>query len=170
MLIKLLRIMQIILILAISLIATQFSRGDELVIEIDNPKFSEKGLNDKVYEIKAKKGLKTDNELKLFIVEGKFKTVENGKWIYLEAEKGNFSQTNNLIELESNIIFYTDDGEKIQSNYATFDMNENIIKLKENVSHESMKGIILSDSSIITNNFNKINYFGNVESLINTSE
>ena len=58
MLIKLLRVMQIILILAISLIATQFSRGDELVIEIDNPKFSEKGLNDKVYEIKAKKALK----------------------------------------------------------------------------------------------------------------
>lgn len=166
MLIKLLRIMQIILILAISLIATQFSRGDELVIEIDNPKFSEKGLNDKVYEIKAKKGLKTDNELKLFIVEGKFKTVENGKWIYLEAEKGNFSQTNNLIELESNIIFYTDDGEKIQSNYATFDMNENIIKLKENVSHESIEGLILSNSSLILNNFNKIIYTGNVETTI----
>ena len=166
MLIRLLRIMQIILILAISLIATQFSRGDELVIEIDNPKFSEKGLNDKVYEIKAKKGLKTDNELKLFIVEGKFKTVENGKWIYLEAEKGNFSQTNNLIELESNIIFYTDDGEKIQSNYATFDMNENIIKLKENVSHESIEGLILSNSSLILNNFNKIIYTGNVETTI----
>ncbi len=166
MLIKLLRIMQIILILAISLIATQFSRGDELVIEIDNPKFSEKGLNDKVYEIKAKKGLKTDNELKLFIIEGKFKTVENGKWIYLEAEKGNFSQTNNLIELESNIIFYTDDGEKIQSNYATFDMNENIIKLKENVSHESIEGLILSNSSLILNNFNKIIYTGNVETTI----
>ncbi len=166
MLIKLLRIMQIILILAISLIATQFSRGDELVIEIDNPKFSEKGLNDKVYEIKAKKGLKTDNELKLFIIEGKFKTVENGKWIYLEAEKGNFSQTNNLIELESNIIFYTDDGEKIQSNYATFDMNENIIKLKENVSHESIEGLILSNNSLILNNFNKIIYTGNVETTI----
>ena len=166
MLIKFLRIVQIILILAISLIATQFSRGDELVIEIDNPKFSEKGLNDKVYEIKAKKGLKTDNELKLFIIEGKFKTVENGKWIYLEAEKGNFSQTNNLIELESNIIFYTDDGEKIQSNYATFDMNENIIKLKENVSHESIEGLILSNSSLILNNFNKIIYTGNVETTI----
>ena len=25
-----------------------------LVVEIDNPKFSEKGLNDKVYEIKTK--------------------------------------------------------------------------------------------------------------------
>ena len=166
MLIKFLRIMQIILILAISLIATQFSRSDELVIEIDNPKFSEKGLNDKVYEIKAKKGLKTDNELKLFIIEGKFKTLENGKWIYLEAEKGNFSQTNNLIELESNIIFYTDDGEKIQSNYATFDMNENIIKLKENVSHESIEGLILSNNSLILNNFNKIIYTGNVETTI----
>ena len=75
-----------------------------------------------------------------------------------------------FIELEENIIFYTDDGEKLSSNYATFDIQNDIIELAENVSHESMRGLILSDSSIITNNFNKITYFGNVKSLINTSE
>ena len=83
---------------------TLVNASEVLVIEIDNPKFSEKGLNDKIYEIKAKKGLKLDDELELFTVEGKFKTEKNGKWIYLEAEKGSFSQITNFIELEKNII------------------------------------------------------------------
>ena len=144
--------------------------GDELIIEIDNPKFSEKGLNDKVYEIKAKKGFKSDNQLELITVEGKFKTKADGKWIYLEADKGNFSQTQNFIELENNIIFYTDDGEKIKSNYAIFDMNKDIIKLNENVSHESIEGLVFSDSSIISSNFSKIIYAGNVETIIKSEK
>ena len=170
MLIKLLRINFLLLPALLLFILINLARSEELVIEIDNPKFSEKGLSDKTYEIKAEKGLKSDNELKLFVIEGKFKTAKDGKWIYLEADKGNFSQDNNFIELQENIIFYTDDGEKLSSNYATFDIQNDIIELAENVSHESMKGLILSDSSTITNNFNKITYFGNVESLINTSE
>ena len=141
-----------------------------MFIEIDNPRFSEKGLSDKTYEIKAEKGLKSDKELKLFVIKGKFKTAKDGKWIYLEADKGNYFQNNIFIELQENIIFYTDDGEKLSSNYATFDIQNDIIELTENVSHETMKGLILSDNSVITNNFNKITYFGNVVSLINTSE
>jgi hypothetical protein len=170
MLIKFLYLNNLLLFLVALLISTTLSSSEELFIEIDNPKFSEKGLSDKTYEIKAEKGLKSDNELKLFLIEGKFKTAKDGKWIYLEADKGNYSQENNFIELEENIIFYTDDGEKLSSRYATFDMQNDIIELVENVSHKNIKGLILSDSSIITNNFNKITYFGNVESLINASE
>ena len=79
-------------------------------IEIDNPKFSEIGLDDKIYEIKAKKGLKSEDELELFTIEGKFKSNKEGKWIYLEAEKGNYLQTSSSISLEENIKFYTDVG------------------------------------------------------------
>ena len=170
MLIKFLDLDNLLLSLVILLISTSLIYSEELFIEIDNPRFSEKGLSDKTYEIKAKKGLKSDSELKLFVIEGKFKTDKDGKWIYLEADKGNFSQDNNFIELRENIIFYTDDGEKLSSNYATFDIQNDIIELTENVSHETMKGLILSDNSVITNNFNKITYFGNVVSLINISE
>ncbi len=155
-----------ILITIFFLISISNTICNELIIEIDNPKFSEKGLNDKIYEIKAIKGFKSENELKLVTVEGKFKTGNDGKWIYLEADKGNFSQTNNHIELEDNIIFYTDDGEKISSNHATFDMNKDIIKFNENVSHENTKGLVLSDTSVVSNNFNKILYLGNVKSII----
>ena len=169
MLIKNINIRQIILIIVFFFLTMLLANSDELIVEIDNPKFSEKGLNDRVYEIKAKKGFKSDNELELHIIEGKFKTEKNGKWIYLEADKGNFSQTTNFIELEKNIIFYTEDGEKIRSNYATFDMNNDLIKLSENVSHENIEGLILSDSSVITNNFNKIMYLGNVETIIKNS-
>tara|TARA_B100001027_G_scaffold211820_1_gene180460 strand:- start:451 stop:963 length:513 start_codon:yes stop_codon:yes gene_type:complete len=170
MLIKFLSLNSLLLFLVALFISTTLSSGEELFIEIDNPKFSEKGLSDKTYEIKAEKGLKSDNELKLFLIEGKFKTAKDGKWIYLEADKGSYSQDNKFIELEENIIFYTDDGEKLSSKYATFDIQNDIIELVENVSHKNIKGLILSDSSIITNNFNKITYFGNVESLINASE
>ena len=58
-------IKNLLLLLVIFFIVTFFAKSDELVIEIDNPKFSEKGLNDKVYEIKAKKGFKSDNQLLL---------------------------------------------------------------------------------------------------------
>lgn len=137
---------------------------NELIIEIDNPKFSEKGLSDKIYEIKAKRGLKSNNELELFTVEGKFKSEKNGKWIYMEAEKGNFSQTNNFIKLERNIVFYTNEGEIIKSDQATFDMTNDIIKLSKNVSHESAEGLVISDNTTITNSFNSIVYEGNVVS------
>ena len=46
----------------------------ESIIEIDNPKFTEKGLDNKIYEIKAAKGFKSNQELKLISVEGKFKS------------------------------------------------------------------------------------------------
>ena len=90
-----------------------------MIIEIDNPRFSEKGLNDKIYEIKAKKGLKSDSNLELYVIEGKFKTEEDGKWIYLEADEGNFSQVNDFIVLKNNIVFYTDGGEKFKSDKAS---------------------------------------------------
>ena len=102
----------------------------------------------------------------MLIVEGKFKTEKNGKWIYLEADKGNFSQITNFIELKKNIIFYTDDGESIRSNHALFDIENDTIKLTEDVSHESNEGIVLSDNSVISNNFNKITYNGNVVSIL----
>ena len=153
----------VILVLCLT---TFISISDELIVEIDNPKFSEKGLNDRIYEIKAKKGLKSDEYLELFVVEGKFKSNDNGRWIYLEADKGKFSQIKKFIELEENIYFYTDEGEKIKSDHATFDMKNDIIMLSNNVSHESSEGLIHADSSIITDNFNNIKYLGNVLSVI----
>ena len=53
---------KLIILISIFFFQTLLStKGDDLRIEIDNPKFSEKGLNDNVYEIKAKKGFKSEN-------------------------------------------------------------------------------------------------------------
>ena len=169
MLIKILQFINFFISFILIFFTSLFVHSDELIIEIDNPKFTEKGLNDKVYEIKAKKGLKSENDLELFVIEGKFKSEESGKWIYLEAEKGIFSQEKSFIKLEKNIIFYTDEGEEIKSNHAIFDMKNDVIKLQEDVSHKNSKGLILSDHSTITNNFNKIVYMGNVTSILNKS-
>ena len=138
------------------------TESNKLEIEIDNPKFSEKGLDDKTYEIKAKKGLKSDVQLKLFTVEGKFKSDTDGRWIYMEADQGTYDQTLNQIELERNIKFYTNEGEIVKSSYATFDMENDIIDLKDNINHSIKEGLITSDNSVISNNFNNFKYEGNV--------
>lgn len=146
----------------IILISAASAESEQLVVEIDNPKFSEKGLDDKIYEIKAKKGLKSDQELILFVVEGKFKSKKNGKWIYLIADEGNYLQSKSFISLTKNIKFYTDEGESLKSNYATFNMQKDIIELNDSVIHKNKGGIVIAENSTVTQNFNKIVYEGNV--------
>ena len=166
MLIKLVKVSYLILISLTLLTVCILAEDENLIVEIDNPRFSEKGLDDKVYEIKAEKGLKSNNDLKLFTVKGKFKSEKEGKWIYLEADQGNFQQSSNFINLSDNIKFYTDDGEIIKSNIASFDMKNDIIKFLDKISHQNNEGLIIADSSIITKNFNKITYEGNVVTIL----
>ena len=134
---------------------------DQLVIEIDNPKFSEKGLDDKVYEIKAEKGFKSNDQLELITVEGKFKT-DKGTWIYLKANKGNFLQSLNFLSLEGDIIFYTEENEILSSDHATFDIKKDVIVFIDNVSHTKNDLRILANSSRAIKNLNIITYEGNV--------
>ena len=137
------------------------ANNSETVIEIDQPRFSEKGLDQKSYEIKAQKGLRSSEKLVLFDVEGKFKT-NNGLWIYMNADEGDYEQTKNIIKLSDNVQFYTDDGDKITSNNAIFKMNEDLVILKKNVFHENKGLRIKSDSTTISNNFDNILHEGNV--------
>ncbi len=131
------------------------------IIEIDQPRFSEKGLDQKSYEIKAQKGLRSSEKLVLFNVEGKFKT-NDGLWIYMNANEGDYEQTENTIKLSDNVKFYTDDGDKITSNNAIFKMDEDLIILRKNVLHENKELRIKSDKTIISNNFDNILHEGNV--------
>ena len=151
----------IIFILFFLNILNAIANDSETVIEIDQPRFSEKGLDQKSYEIKALKGLKSNEKLVLFDVEGKFKT-NDGLWIYMNADEGDYKQTKNTIELSDNVQFYTDDGDKITSNNAIFKMNEDLIILKKNVFHENNELRIKSDTTTISNNFNNIIHEGNV--------
>ena len=143
---------------------------NELIVEIDNPKFSEKSLDDKIYEIKAKKGLKSENEIDLFTIAGKFKSKNNGKWIFLEADIGKYQQSINVIKLEKNIKFYTDEGEIVKSNYASYDIINNVINMEENIIHEINNGVVYSDKSIISKNFNNLLYTGNVSATLRVND
>ena len=131
------------------------------IIEIDQPRFSEKGLDQKSYEIKAQKGLRYSEKLVLFDIEGKFKT-NDGLWIYMNANMGDYEQTKNTIKLTDNVQFYTDEGDKITSDNAIFKMDEDLIILKKNVFHENRELRINSDTTTISNNFDKILHEGNV--------
>ena len=137
------------------------ANDSETVIEIDQPRFSEKGLDQKSYEIKAQKGLRSSEKLVLFDVEGKFKT-NDGIWIYMNADEGDYEQTENTIKLSDNVEFYTDDGDKITSNSAIFKMDEDLIILRKNVFHENKGLRIKSDTTTISNNFDNISHEGNV--------
>ena len=134
---------------------------NENIIEIDQPRFSEKGLDQKSYEIKAQKGLRSSENLILFKVEGKFKT-NDGLWIYMNANEGDYEQTKNTIKLSDNVEFYTDDGDKITSNNAVFKMDEDLIILRKNVFHKNNELRIKSDMTTISNSFDNILHEGNV--------
>ncbi len=143
------------------LIQTNLFSSENLEIEIDKPKFSEKGLDNRLYEIKAEKGIQREGNLELFIVEGKLRT-DSGVWIYLNAKKGNFDQVKNLIELNGEINFYTDEEDRFQSDNAFFSINDDLIEFNNNVKHISGSNIITANESKIRSNFNHIVYKGNV--------
>ena len=149
------------LILFFLSIFNAIANDSETIIEIDQPRFSEKGLDQKSYEIKAQKGLRSSEKLVLFDVEGKFKT-NDGLWIYMNANEGNYEQTKNIIKLFDNVQFYTDEGDKISSNNAIFKINEDVIVFRNNVFHENKELRIKSDITTISDNFDNIFHEGNV--------
>ena len=138
--------------------------SENLEIEIDKPKFSEKGLDNRLYEIKAERGIQREGNLELFIVEGKLRT-DSGIWIYLNAKKGNYDQLENLIELNGEINFYTDEEDRFQSDIAIFSINDDLVEFNKNVKHIRGNNIITADESKVRNNFNHIVYKGNVSTL-----
>ncbi len=139
--------------------------ADEVPIEIEQPRFTEKGLDQKSFEIKAEKGLRYKDRLKLFNVEGKFKT-NKGIWIYLSANEGEFLQAQNIIKLYENVNFYTESGDEISSVKATFDMNTDLVFFESNVIHYNDQLIIKSDTAYARNNFDSLVYEGNINSEI----
>ena len=68
--------------------------------------------------------------------------------------------------MSKNIVVYTDNNEKIYSDYAIVETKIDKITLDKNVKYENDIGLITADSSIIENNFSQINYAGNVKSSI----
>ena len=138
--------------------------NENLGIEIDKPKFSEKGLDSRLYEIKAERGIQRKSNLELFIVEGKLRT-DSGIWIYLNAKKGNYDQIENLIELKGDINFYTDEKDRFQSDVALFSINDDLVEFNKNVKHTRGTNVITADESKVKSNFNHIVYMGNVSTL-----
>ena len=140
--------------------SNSFSEGS-LGIEIDKPKFSEKGLDNRLYEIKAERGIQREGNLELFVVEGKLRT-DSGIWIYLNAKEGNFDQIKNLIKLNGEINFYTDKEDRFQSDNALFSINDDLVEFNNNVKHIRGRNIITADESKMISNFDHIVYTGNV--------
>ena len=161
MLIKNISKFSIFFLFILILLQSKLLSNENLEIEIDKPKFSEKGLDNRLYEIKAEKGIQKEGHLELFVVEGKLRT-ESGIWIYLNAKKGNFDQVENLIKLTGEINFYTDEEDRFLSDSAFFSIIDDVVEFNDNVKHIRGSSVITADESKISNNFNHIIYKGNV--------
>ncbi len=143
------------------------SEENEIPLEIANPIFTTKGINEIPYTIKASSGIQKGNILELIEIEGKIKN-HNNVWIYLNADKGNYNQNSQIVFLYHNIVVYTDNKEKLESDEAIIDMQQDTITLLSNVIFENQLHRIEADKSIIKNDFQNFNYFGNVKTNINS--
>jgi len=144
-----------------------FSESTYTPIEIANPVFTTKGVNEIPYTIKAASGIQRGDDLELFEIEGKIKNRDN-IWIYLNADKGNYNQISQVVFLFKNIEVYTDNKERLISDEAIIDLQKDIITLLSNVEYEDQNNRIKSDKSVITDNFQNFQYFGNVRTNINS--
>ena len=134
-------------------------------IQIENPVFTTKGINEMPYTIKAASGIQKGDDLVLFEIEGKIKNQDN-IWVYLNADKGNFNQISGVVFLFNNIEVYTDDQQRMTSDEAIVDINKDRITLISNVEYQNRNNKIKADRSVIRNNFQNFEYFGNVRTNI----
>jgi len=141
------------------------SENIETPIEIANPIFTTKGINELPYTIKASLGIQQGDDLELFEIEGKIKNRDN-IWIYINADKGNYNQISQVVYLLNNVEVYTDEEERLLSDEAIIDIKEDTITLISNVKYNNKDNKIEADRSIITNKFKSFEYFGNVKTKI----
>jgi len=141
------------------------SENIETPIEIANPIFTTKGVNELPYTIKASLGIQQGDDLELFEIEGKIKNRDN-IWIYINADKGNYNQISQVVYLLNNVEVYTDEEERLLSDEAIIDIKEDTITLISNVEYNNKDNKIEADRSIITNKFKSFEYFGNVKTKI----
>ena len=151
------------------LVFTNLLLAEELIVEIENPKFYEKSLDDNTFEIKASRGFKKEDDIELLLIEGKFKT-DDGSWIYLTAENGKFIQSLGVIELENKIYIYSENEDSIRSDFAKVKIKEEILELSSNVQHKSPNRRIFADYSEIFGNFENITFKGNVVTKLNKNK
>ena len=148
------------------LIFNNIPLAEELIVEIENPKFYEKSLDDNTFEIKANKGFKKGEDIELLLIEGKFKT-NDGSWIYLTAENGKFTQSLGVIELENKIYIYSENEDSIRSDFAKIKIKEEILEFSINVQHQSSNRRIFADYSQLFGNFENLTFKGNVVTKLN---
>ena len=135
------------------------------VIEILNPTFVNKGLDENPYEIAAKKGIQINEDIELYAVTGKF-TDKDKKLIYISADKGYYSQNQQVIELTGNVLMYDDLGNKMSTENAIIDIEIKKVVLINKVISITDTSEIQSDSSIVDDENDLITYSGNVKVII----
>ena len=132
------------------------------VIEILNPTFVNKGLDENPYEIAAKKGIQIGENIELYTIDAKF-TDENSKLININADKGFYNQKDQIIHLEGNVLMYDTLDNKTLTEKATIEIKNKKIFFIDKVVSISNTSIIESNSSIVDDINKTITYTGNVK-------
>jgi hypothetical protein len=131
------------------------------VIEILNPTFISKGLDENPYKIAAKKGIQINEDIELYTVTGKF-TNKDKKLIYISADKGFYNQNQQVIELNGNVLIYDDLGNKTSTENAIIDIEIKKIVLTNKVISVTDKSQIQSNSATVDDENDLIIYTGRV--------
>jgi hypothetical protein len=132
------------------------------VVEILNPTFVNKGLDQNPYEIAAKKGIQINEDIELYTVTGKF-TDKDKKLIYISADKGYYNQNQQVIELTGNVLMHDDSGNKTSTENATIDIEIKKVVLTNKVISVTETSEIQANSSIVDDENSLITYTGNVK-------
>ena len=132
------------------------------VVEILNPTFVNKGLDQNPYEIAAKKGIQINEDIELYTVTGKF-TDKDKKLIYISADKGYYNQNQQVIELAGNVLMHDDSGNKTSTENATIDIEIKKVVLTNKVISVTETSEIQANSSIVDDENSLITYTGNVK-------
>jgi len=132
------------------------------VIEILNPTFINKGLDENPYKIAAKKGIQINEDIELYTVTGKF-TDKDKKLIYISADKGYYSQNKQVIELTGNVLIYDDLGNKTSAENVIIDIEIKKVFLTNKVISVTDTSEIQSNSSIVDDENDFVTYNGNVK-------
>ncbi len=146
-------------------IQNAYSDETSTPINIANPMFTTKGVDEMPYSIKADSGIQRGDDLELIKIEGKIKN-HNGIWIYLNADKGSYNQTTDMVFLFDNIEVYIENKEKLKSDEAIVNIKEDKITMITNVEYVNQDNKITADKAIISSDFQNFEYLGNVQTFI----
>lgn len=131
-------------------------------IVMEKPRFYGIDSNNQPYNIIAMEAKQqSENVIILSNVTGNM-MLKDGMRVSMKAKTGTYNLLDKNVELVGNVNIITDNGYKFDTNTVHVDVETNIIKGDEKVKIIGLLGVLSSNSFIIKNNIDEMNFYGDV--------